>query len=130
MLARTALLLALLGRADGIMSSPAATAASGLTVNYFAYGSNLAASVREGRRKLKPFAANPGFVRNRRLAFNMPGMGLAEPSFASLKKAEGEECHGGVFELSVEDCMHTAIEMLLLLTRSQARDFDSWSKQG
>merc|ERR1719424_270716 len=75
----------------------------GLTVRYFAYGSNLAASVREGRRKLSPISAAPGFVKDHRLAFNMPGFSPSEPAFASIARAPGEECHGGVYELGLSD---------------------------
>ena len=70
-------------------------AANSMTVNYFAFGANLAASVREGRRRLRPFSTRPGLARNERLAFNIPGS-LLEPSMASISPAEGEECHGAV----------------------------------
>ena len=75
----------------------------GLSVRYFAYGSNLARSVREGRRQLTPLSSAAGFVRDERLAFNVPGFSPAEPSFASIQPQKGEECHGGVFELTVGD---------------------------
>ena len=74
-----------------------------LTVKYFAYGSNLAESVREGRRGLSPLSTEAGFVRDHRLAFNVPGFAPTEPAFASIAPANGEECHGGVYELSVND---------------------------
>ena len=77
--------------------------APGLSIRYFAYGSNLATSVREGRRGLRPLSTAPGFVRDHRLAFDLPGMGPAEPAFASIRPAAGEECHGGLFELSLMD---------------------------
>ena len=76
---------------------------SGWSIRYFAYGSNLATSVREGRRGLRPLSSAPGFVRDHRLAFNLPGMGPAEPAFASIQPEPGEECHGGLFELSLMD---------------------------
>lgn len=77
---------------------------SGLTVKYFAFGSNLAASVREGRRGLRPVSSSPGLVRRARLAFNM-GTGFGpEPAFASLMPAsEADECHGAVYELTLAD---------------------------
>ena len=52
---------------------------------------------------LRPISTSPGFVRDHRLAFNLPGFSLAEPAFASIAPAVGEECHGGVFELSLAD---------------------------
>ena len=48
-------------------------------------------------------SAAAGFVRDHRLAFNVPGGTPFEPSFASIAKAPGEECHGGVYELGVGD---------------------------
>lgn len=79
----------------------AARSPNGITVQYFAYGSNLAASVRD-RRGLSPLAARPGIARNQRLAFNQLGFGR-EPAFASLDPSAGGECHGCVFELSAAD---------------------------
>ena len=76
---------------------------SGFTVNYFAYGSNLAAAVREGRRGLSPISQTPGVVRDYKLAFNVRGFSAREPAFASIAAAPGDECHGGVYELSLRD---------------------------
>jgi hypothetical protein len=80
-----------------------APASASVTVRYFAYGANLAAAVREGRRQLSPVSAAPGLVRDHRLAFNVPGFSPMEPAFASIARAPGDECHGGVYELSVSD---------------------------
>lgn len=93
--------------ACGSASVPAQGA--GFVVRYFAYGSNLAASVREGRRQLRPLSTSCGFVRDARLAFNMPGFGPAEPAFASLQAAPGQECHGGVFELDLSDWLKLCV---------------------
>ena len=79
------------------------SAVDGARISYFAYGANLATSVREGRRRLRPISTKPGFVRDERLAFNLPGFSLLEPAFASITPATGQECHGGVFELSAGD---------------------------
>lgn len=76
---------------------------AGIVVRYFAYGANLASTVREGRRQLRPLSTACGFVKDSRLAFNMPGFGPAEPSFASLRTSPGQECHGGIFELTLSD---------------------------
>ena len=86
-----------------LSSMMAGVSADGLTVRYFGYGSNLAKSVLEGRRRLKPVSTQPGFVRNERLAFNMLGLSPREPSFASLVAAPNEECHGCVFTLEPAD---------------------------
>ncbi len=75
----------------------------GIYFKYFGFGSNLAASVREGRRGLRPVTQKPGVVREHRLAFNV-GAGFGpEPAFASLARAPGESCHGAVFELETLD---------------------------
>lgn len=80
-------------------------ASSVVTVRYFAIGSNLAASVREGRRGLRPLSSSPGLVKNARLAFNIPGFSPAEPAFASLTPSAraADECHGAIFELTISD---------------------------
>ena len=99
----SAILLLLLLRLSDSDCATVPSSGSGLTIRYFAYGANLATSVREGRRKLSPLSTEVGLVRDARLAFNMIGFGPAEPAFASLQPMNGEECHGGVFELEVGD---------------------------
>ena len=107
-------------RAWSALQPPRPPSADGFRVAYFGYGSNLAASVREGRRGLRPLSCevrsypltclpqlrlfNPitkpthqaGFVRDERLAFNMPGFSPVEPAFASIVPSKGDECHGAV----------------------------------
>lgn len=87
------------------LRTPPTTAVDGLTVRYFAFGSNLAASVREGRRGLTPVSSSPGLVRSARLAFNLPGFSPREPAFASLATTDDrdDECHGATFELTMSD---------------------------
>jgi gamma-glutamylcyclotransferase len=80
-----------------------------LTVRYFAYGSNLATSVREGRRQLRPLTTEAGLVRDQRLAFNVPGFGPMEPAFASIAPSPGDECHGAVFELGLGDWLRLCL---------------------
>ena len=82
---------------------PVPSRPDGLSIGYFGYGSNLAASVREGRRGLRPLSAAAGLVRDERLAFNMLGLSPLEPAFASLVPSPGDECHGAVFQLSPAD---------------------------
>ena len=75
----------------------------GLTVNYFAYGSNLAERVREGRRGLRPLSQRPGIVKGQRLAFTMQTPSPREPAMASLDPDPNGECHGCCFELTLAD---------------------------
>ena len=77
----------------------------GLRVTYFAFGSNMCATVREDRRRLRPLSIAPGFVRGERLAFNMIGFSPLEPAFASIMPSSNkdDECHGGVFQLTLFD---------------------------
>ena len=87
-------------------SFAAALRPDGLSVRYFAFGSNLASSVLEGRRGLRPLApAAPGRVRGHELAFVLPGVPFVEPAFASLERSADDdaECHGAVYELSLVD---------------------------
>jgi hypothetical protein len=58
---------------------------------YFAYGSNLNSDVFEGRRGVTPLDVRVGVLEGYRLAFNMPGVPLLEPSFASVEPSEGDE---------------------------------------
>ena len=107
-------------RAWSALQPPRPPSADGFRVAYFGYGSNLAASVREGRRGLRPLSCEvrshpltclpqlrlsnasskpthqAGFVRDERLAFNMPGFSPIEPAFASIVPSKGDECHGAV----------------------------------
>jgi hypothetical protein len=75
-------------------------------VVYFAYGSNLSPSVLEGLRGIRPLSAEPGLVRNYRLAFNLIGVPFLSPSSASAEPAKGEELHGVVYSLSRYDWFH------------------------
>lgn len=81
--------LAVVGGVTGVQSG-------GVTVSYFGYGSNMAASVREGRRGLRPLSTRAAVVRDHRLAFNVGG-------FASLMPSSGDVCHGALIELGVAD---------------------------
>jgi hypothetical protein len=111
-----------------MVSANVGVSARGLTVRYFAYGANMAKSVREGRRRLVPLSTAPGFVRDERLAFNVPGFGPAEPAFASIQRAKGEEIHGGCFELSVDDWLRVcATEGVPIGYRVRAVDVQLYS---
>ena len=83
---------------------PSASRRDGLGVSYFAFGSNMASSVIEGRRRLTPLAPQqPALVRGYELAFTLPGFPPLEPAFASIEAAAGEECHGVLYMLSPAD---------------------------
>ncbi|KAL1519274.1 hypothetical protein AB1Y20_022803 [Prymnesium parvum] len=77
-------------------------AAPRLSVRYFAYGSNMAAAVLTGVRRISPLEKRCGVVRDHRLAFTVPGFAL-EPSFASCDPAKGERLHGVCYSLTLAD---------------------------
>ena len=83
---------------------PPTRGAEGLSVAYFAFGANMARSVLTGRRGVVPLDAAPGRVKGHTLAFNLPGIPLVEPAFASIERAEPDaECHGVLYTLTPED---------------------------
>ena len=78
---------------------------SGDTVNYFAFGSNMAKEVVEGRRGVRPMREEPAVCFGHRLAFTALGLPPFEPSFASLEPSEhpGDRCHGVLYTISSLD---------------------------
>lgn len=86
------------GVGSGLLATAAMSAVTGRWY-YFAYGSNLNSDVFEGRRGVTPLDVRVGVLEGYRLAFNMPGVPLLEPSFASVEPSEGDEVHGVVFTL-------------------------------
>ena len=76
-----------------------------LTVQHFAYGSNMAATVLEGRRGVRPLSKQPAVVHGRRLAFSAIGLPPWEPAFASLDPSAdpADCCHGVLYTLSLTD---------------------------
>ena len=97
------LLLLAASRCSGLVVPPASRR-DGLGVSYFAFGSNMASSVLEGRRGLRPLAPRQrALARGFKLAFTLPGFAPLEPAFASLEEAAGEECHGVLYTLSPLD---------------------------
>lgn len=66
-------------------------------VNYFAYGSNMKLSVvskRIGKYDIENM--QPGVLSNYRLCFNIPGIPLVEPSFASISRRSGADVYGAI----------------------------------
>jgi len=86
---------------DGVVAASVRSASEG-SWKYFAFGSNLHTSVLEGRRGIFPLQQSPGYVDDYRLAFNILGVPLIEPSFASVEYCPGEQVHGMVFTLDWE----------------------------
>ena len=84
----------------------AALQSEGLSVRYFAFGSNMASSVLQGRRGLRPVLPPVGgIVRGHELRFTVPGVPFVEPSFASLERSPRADavCHGVLYSLTVAD---------------------------
>lgn len=77
----------------------AARTVTGLTVRYFAYGSNMLSELLARRiGSALPMKARGGFVRDYALAFSLPGFAL-EPAFASCDPSAGSVCHGVLYTL-------------------------------
>ena len=74
----------------------------GPRILYFAYGSNMNKSVLSDKRKIAIRSIlGPAILKNYRLAFNVIGIPLIEPSFASVAKAQGSEVHGLLVSLDL-----------------------------
>ncbi len=71
--------------------------------NYFAFGSNMASSTMTALRNVSPVASTAAVVPNHRLAFNVPGTPLIEPSWASIEPSDNDVCHGVLYKLTEED---------------------------
>ena len=71
--------------------------------NYFAIGSNMASSTMTNLRNLNPIASTPAILKDHRLAFNVPGTPLIEPSWASVEPEKGCIVHGVLYKLTEED---------------------------
>lgn len=72
-------------------------------VLYFAYGSNMASSVFQVRRKMRPTKIERAVLKDYRLVFNQPGIPWVEPSFANIEEAEGEYIEGVLYEITGEE---------------------------
>merc|ERR1712087_800463 len=84
---------------------PRSSAPPGLRVEYFAFGSNMATSVFQGRRGIRPLGdKRPAVAHGKKLAFTVPGIPIFEPAFASIEPAAPDsECHGVLYSLSPSD---------------------------
>lgn len=54
-------------------------------------------------RNLNPIASTPAILSDHRLAFNIPGIPLLEPSSASVEPSSGKCVHGVLYKLTDED---------------------------
>lgn len=73
------------------------------TYNYFAFGSNMALSTMTALRNLNPIAQTPAVLPNHRLCFNVPGIPLVEPSWASVEPDPENNVHGVLYKLTSDD---------------------------
>lgn len=72
------------------------------TVRYFAFGANMATATM--RRRGVPYqGTEPAVLRDHRLVFDLRGLPLVEPGFASVSAAPGEEVHGVLYTLTPGD---------------------------
>ncbi len=69
---------------------------------YFAYGSNVQRATFLGRRGLSPFSSAVGRLEGWELCFDIP-VGPAERGVANLRRREGAEVWGVLWEIGSED---------------------------
>jgi hypothetical protein len=67
---------------------------------YFAYGSNMASRVITGRRGVTPISTERARLDGYRLVFDMRGIPLLEPGFASIALSAGDCVHGVLYRLT------------------------------
>lgn len=94
-------------------SSTTSTTSNKNYYNYFAFGSNMASSTMTALRNLEPVASTAAVLPDHRLAFNVPGTPLVEPSWASIepKPSNGPDdsvgtcsnVHGVLYKLTEQD---------------------------
>jgi hypothetical protein len=72
-------------------------------VRYFAYGANMSRAVLVGRRGLRPLSHERARLDGYRLVFDLPGLPVVEPAFASIEAHEGAAVHGVLYRLRASD---------------------------
>lgn len=79
-------------------------------------------------RKLNPISSNPAILENYQLKFDIPGMPLIEPSWASVEKCIDSQVHGVLYELSANDfnsvCRTEGVPFSYILERCQVRVYE------
>ena len=73
--------------------------ATGLTLWYFAYGSNLDPATFLGRRRMRPLETRVAVLENFELCFDLP-VGPGERGVANVMAREGEEVWGALYRLT------------------------------
>jgi gamma-glutamylcyclotransferase (GGCT)/AIG2-like uncharacterized protein YtfP len=71
-----------------------------VTARYFAFGANVHPATL-ARRKIEPLRQTPARLDGHRLVFDMPGIPLFEPAFASVRPAD-DHVWGVLYDLSLE----------------------------
>lgn len=73
--------------------------------NYFAYGSNMCLETMTSLRNISPIAWTPAVLPGYCLTFDIPGIPLVEPSWASVEEnsLEGSSVHGVLYQLTGND---------------------------
>ena len=72
-------------------------------VLYFAFGANMASEVLVTRRRLRPLWSAAAVLPGHRLVFDVPGLPLVEPSFASVTRDPEARVHGVAWALPPAD---------------------------
>jgi len=74
-------------------------------------------------RKLNPLSSSPAILDNYKLKFDIPGMPLIEPSWASVEKCTDSQVHGVLYELTANDfdsvCRTEGVPFSYILQRCQ-----------
>jgi len=75
------------------------------TYNYFAYGSNVCTSTMTNLRGIKPLGSSAAILPEHELRFNIPGIPLVEPSWASVEPIadKSKVVHGVLYKLTEAD---------------------------
>lgn len=88
-----------------VMGLNSSTIPTQQTYNYFAFGSNMASSTMTALRGLTPLASTPAILPGHRLCFNIPGVQMLEPSWASVEPSSNprHNVHGILYQLTSKD---------------------------
>lgn len=70
---------------------------------YFAFGANMNSEIFIKSRRMSPLSKEVARLPGFELVFDQKGVPIVEPAFASIKKSEGNEVWGVLYELSQKD---------------------------
>lgn len=97
---------------------------------YFAYGSNMCSETMKSLRKLNPISSKPAVLDNYQLKFDIPGMPLIEPSWASVEECKESKVHGVLYELTPDEfasvCRTEGVPFSYTLKRCQVRSYSKY----